>query len=274
MPPSTLTPRILEDTNEQWDDDEIHKQYNVPMVALRAYPRVLMHCEVSRDTTSALKIGVSIDKWINTEYFIWEMAAGLADSRINPHWSKFFDEQYKATWEKIQHEFDSIADLPERFLHTVPAPPFRVAELRIQTEHVPRYWRLRANTGRPMIQTGFWDLWKSILKCDASVAGPVDVILRAPSRTPVGEDAVDPWNMVSCADQLDGGARLDVVELGWAQAFAEHAPLEPLRHPGDGESSSSDCSRSSSLSALRTLPHRVRERLSRSNSKDSLHRGS
>jgi hypothetical protein len=138
MPRSTIT-RIPEDANEQWDDDEIHKQYNVPIVAVRAYPRVLMHCEVSRDTASALKISVSIDKWINTEYFIWEMAAGLADSRINPQWTQFFDEHYKAMWEQVQHEFDGIADLPERFLHTVQAPPFHVAEVRLHTERVPRY---------------------------------------------------------------------------------------------------------------------------------------
>ncbi|KAJ5130744.1 uncharacterized protein N7515_006783 [Penicillium bovifimosum] len=268
MPPSTITSRIPEDTNEQWEDDEIHKQYNVPMVAVKAHPRVLMHCEVSRDTASALKIGVSIDKWISTEYFIWEMAAGLADSRINPHWTQFFDEHYKGKWEHIQHLYDGVVDLPERFIHPVPAPPFHVAEVRIQTEPVPRYWRLRANTGRPMIETGFWDLWKYILRCDASVVGPVEVILRAPSRTPDGEDAVDPWNMASFTDQLEGGTRLNVAELGWAHDFAEPAPLEPLRNPGHEESSSSSGSPSSSLAALRTVPHRVRRRLSRSNSKD------
>jgi hypothetical protein len=125
-----------------------------------------------------------------------------------------------------------------------------------------------------MINTGFWNLWKSILKCDASVVGPVDVILRAPSRLPAGEDAVDPWNMASSTDQPAGDCRLDLSQLGWEHAFAEPAPLEPLRVPGQEEDPSASRNRSGNNSALRTLPHRVRERLSRSHSKDSLRRGS
>lgn len=96
---------------------------------------------------------------------------------------------------QIQNEFESIADLPERFLHEVPVPPFEVAEVRISVNETPCYWRLRANAGQHMVDTSFWHLWKLILKQKSPTVGPFDVILRVPSHTPVGEDPIDPWNM-------------------------------------------------------------------------------
>ncbi|CAI7664144.1 unnamed protein product [Penicillium palitans] len=154
---------IREDPREEWLDNEVHRHYNMPMVVVRAEPHILMHCNVYRDTTSLLKTSACIDKWVNTEYFIWAMSAGLADSGVNPQWTEFFENQYKDKWVQIQNEFESIADLPERFLHEVPSPPFEVAEL--------------------------------ILKQKSPTVGPFDVILRAPLHTPVGEDPIDPWNI-------------------------------------------------------------------------------
>ncbi|KAJ5468580.1 hypothetical protein N7475_006332 [Penicillium sp. IBT 31633x] len=263
------SPRTSEDGSEEWSDDEIHEHYNVPMVAVRAKPRVLMHCDVRRDTSSGLHISVSIDKWINTEYFIWEMAAGLADSGINPKWTHFFEEHYKATWVQVQDEFDGIADLPERFLRKVRAPPFQVAELRIQSDQVPRYWRLRANTGRHMIDTSFWDLWKAVLRRDIPSVGPFDVILRAPSRIPAGEDPVDPWNMSPSIDYSEADCRADGSYSGWTHTFDDPAPLEPLRLPNEqcgDKYPSTGRTRSGSVAAIRALPHRLRDCLSRSNS--------
>ncbi|KAJ5944806.1 hypothetical protein N7516_004974 [Penicillium verrucosum] len=185
---------IHEDPREEWLDNEVHRHYNMPMVVVRAEPHILMHCNVYRDTTSLLKTSACIDKWVNTEYFIWEMSAKLADSGVNPQWKEFFETQYKETWVQIQNEFESIADLPERFLHEVPVPPFEVAEVRISANETPCYWRLRANTGQHMIDTSFWHLWKLILKQKSPTVGPFDVILRGPSHTPAGEDPIDPWN--------------------------------------------------------------------------------
>lgn len=262
-------PPISEDDSEEWSDDEIHEHYNVPMVAIRANPRVLMHCDVRRDTSSGLHIPVSIDKWINTEYFIWEMAAGLADSGINPKWTRFFGENYKETWVQVQDEFDGIADLPERFLHEVQAPPFQVAELRIQSDQVPRYWRLRANTGRNMVDSSFWDLWKSVLRRDIPTVGPFDVILRAPSCIPAGEDPVDPWNMSPSTNYSEAYCRTDVSYPGWTATFDDPAPLEPLRLPNEQRGHkypSAGRGRSGSVAALKGLPHRLRDCLSRSNS--------
>ncbi|CAI7668598.1 unnamed protein product, partial [Penicillium crustosum] len=192
MPKSLKT--IAEDPREEWLDNEVHRYYNMPMVVVRAEPHILMHCNVYRDTTSLLKTSAYIDKWVNTEYFIWEMSAGLADSGVNPQWTEFFENQYKEKWVQIQNEFESIADLPERFLREVPIPPFEVAEVRISVNETPCYWRLRANTGQHMIDTSFWHLWKLILKQKSPAVGPFDVILRAPLHTPAGEDPIDPWN--------------------------------------------------------------------------------
>ncbi|OQE46610.1 hypothetical protein PENCOP_c001G05009 [Penicillium coprophilum] len=190
-----LLETIHEDASEKWADNEVHRYYNMPMVAVRARPRVLMRCNVCRDTASLLNVKVGIDKWINAEYFIWEMSAGLADSGASPRWTELFEGQYKEKWVQAQNEFESIADLPERFLHGVPVPPFQVAEVRIKTNEFLYYWRLRANTGRHMIDTSFWHLWKLILQQDSPAVGPFDVIPKVPLHSPAGEDPINPWNM-------------------------------------------------------------------------------
>ncbi|EKV08346.1 hypothetical protein Pdw03_4520 [Penicillium digitatum] len=218
--------RIREDTGEEWMDNEVHRYYNMPMVVVRAKPHVLMHCNVCRDTTSLLKTSVSIDKWISTEYFIWEMSAGLADSGVNPQWTEFFEDECKEKWVQIQGEFKSIADLPERFLHEVPAPPFQIAEVRITANKSPYSWRLRANSGRHLIYTSFWHLWKWVLKADPPTVGPFDIVLRVPSHTPAGEDPFDPWNMSLPNNPLGVISREDVSHLRWDGVCSDSAPLD------------------------------------------------
>ncbi|KGO76803.1 hypothetical protein PITC_089210 [Penicillium italicum] len=218
--------RIREDTREEWMDNEVHRHYNMPMIIVRAKPHILMRCNVYRDTTSLLKTSVSINKWINTEYFIWEMSAGLADSGVNPQWTEFFEQQYKQTWVQIQDEFESIADLPERFLHKVPSPPFQVAEVRITADRSPCYWRLRANTGRHIIYTSFWHLWKSVLKAESPTVGPFDVALKLPSHTPAREDPIDPWNTSLSNDAPGVVSRENVSYLRWDGACSDSAPLD------------------------------------------------
>ncbi|CAG8012181.1 unnamed protein product [Penicillium nalgiovense] len=253
---------IREDSREEWVDNEVHRHYNMPMVAVRAEPRVMMHCNVCRDTASVLKTSVSIDKWVNAEYFIWEMSAGLADSGVNPQWTVFFEEQYQEKWMQIQSEFESISDLPERFLHKVPVPPFQVAEVRIKTNKFPCYWRLRADTGRHMVDTSFWHLWKSILQQDSFIVGPFDIILKLPSHTP-GEDPVDPWNM-SLSNGPPDASSDEFSYLRWDRACNDSAPLDSTcLAEGAQRDSSPPASRgrSRSTSAIRELSQRMRHSL-------------
>ncbi|KAJ5959739.1 uncharacterized protein N7479_006889 [Penicillium vulpinum] len=215
---------IYEDPREEWADDEIHWHYNMPMIVVRARPHVLMRCNVCCDTASVLKTSVSINKWINAEYFIWQISAALADTGVDPQWTELFEEQYNETWVQIQQEFDSIADLPERFLREVPAPPFQIAEVRIQTSEFPCYWQLCANTGRHMIHTSFWDLWKLILQQSSPAVGTFDVILKAPSHTASGEDLIDPWNMSLSSNHTSVISHEDVSYLGWEHVHNDFAP--------------------------------------------------
>ncbi|KAJ6137760.1 hypothetical protein N7471_004246 [Penicillium samsonianum] len=251
---------IREDASEEWVDNEVHRHYNMPMVVMRAKPRILMHCNVCRDTASLLKTSVSIDKWVNAEYFIWEMSAGLADSGVNPQWTEFFQKQYQEKWAQIQSEFENIADLPERFLRQIPVPPFQDAEVRIKANKFPCYWRLRANTSRHMIDTSFWHLWKSILKQDSLTVGPFDVTLRVPSHTPAGEDPVDPWNMSLSDDHPGVVNREDVSYLRCDRTCNDSAPLDftCLAEGGQGDSIPASRGRSRSTSAVMDLPQRMR----------------
>ncbi|KAI2716083.1 hypothetical protein DTO012A7_3570 [Penicillium roqueforti] len=252
---------IREHAREKWLDNEVHRHYNMPMVAVRATPHILMHCNVCRDTTSLLKTSFSIDKWVNAEYFIWEMSAGLADSGVNPQWTEFFEEQYQEQWIQIQSEFMGIADLPERFLHEVPLPPFQVAEVRIKTNKFPCYWRLSANMGQHMIDTSFWHLWKLILQQDSLAVGPFEVVLKAPLHTPAGEDSVHPWNMSLSNDHPGVVSRDDVSYLRWNRARNDPAPLDCrcLSKAQRDSIPSPSRSRSRSTSASKDLPQRMRD---------------
>ncbi|KAJ5385226.1 hypothetical protein N7517_003137 [Penicillium concentricum] len=256
---------IRENASEEWGDNEVHRHYNMPMVAVRAKPRVLMRCNVSRDSASRLNVRVSVDKWINAEYFIWEMSAGLANSGVSPQWTKFFEERHREMWVQIQSEFEGIADLPERFLHEVPVPPFQVAEVRIKTNEFLCYWRIRANTGRHMTDTSYWHLWKLILQQDSPIVGPFDVILKVPFHTPVREDPIEPWNR-SLSNRPPGAiSREDVSILGPEHARNNIAPLGEFMHLPEGAQQDINPParrrRSRSTSAMMNLPQRLRDRM-------------
>ncbi|KAJ5184699.1 hypothetical protein N7491_007432 [Penicillium cf. griseofulvum] len=255
---------IYEDPNEEWADNEVHRHYNMPMVAVRAKPRIQMRCNVYRDNASLLKVKLSIDKWVNAEYFIWEMSAGLANSGVSPQWTELFEEKYKEKWVQVQNEFEGIADLPERFLHQVPAPPFQVAEVRIKTKEHSCYWRLRANTGRHMVDTSFWYLWKLILQQNSPTVGTFDVILRAPSHTPAGEDPIAPWDVpLSVGSHIGVISREDVSYLGCEGARNNLARLDftCLRQGAQRDSiSPARRGRSRSTSATMNRPQCRRDR--------------
>ena len=126
--PSSITER----PEEQWEDNEVHEFYKVPMQAVKANPQILMHTRVHRDTLPNTAF-VSLNTWVNADYFIWEMSAGLADSGRNPAWTRFFESTHQADWQQIQAQFEDVADRPERFVEEVPVPPFYVAEVRVDT---------------------------------------------------------------------------------------------------------------------------------------------
>ncbi|KAJ5834392.1 hypothetical protein N7447_000418 [Penicillium robsamsonii] len=252
---------IHEDAGEEWADNEVHRHYNMPMVAVRTKPRVLMRCNVCRDNVSLLKVRVSIDKWINAEYFIWEMSAGLADSDVSPQWTEFFEEHYREIWMLVQNEFEDIADLPERFLHKVPVPPFQAAEVRIKTNEFLCYWRIRANTGRHMIDTSFWHLWKLVLQQDSLIVGPFDVILKGPFHIPAGEDPIAPWNMSLPPGPI---SREDLSILGPEHAHHYIAPLEFMCLPEGAQQDDMPPARrgrSRSTSAMMNLSQRLQDRM-------------
>lgn len=84
---------IPENPDEDWADDSVHTFYKVPMQAVTANPCIAMHCEVHRDDSAPTP--VSVNRWVNTEYFIWSMAAGLADGGRNAEWSGILEARYR-----------------------------------------------------------------------------------------------------------------------------------------------------------------------------------
>lgn len=181
-----IAKKLREHADEKWADDSVHQYYKVPILAVNANPSILMHCVVQRDNIPCPAL-VSVNRWVSTEYFIWEMSAGLADSGRNPIWTRFFERHHQVEWQRIQAQFETIADLADRFVLEIAVPPFLVAEVRIQTEDGERYFCLCSQSGRDMIDSPFWDLWMFILRQDTDSVELFDVTLRTPTITVPGE---------------------------------------------------------------------------------------
>jgi hypothetical protein len=181
---------IKEHPREYIKDEEVHRFYKVPMQALKSSRGFLMHCSVHRDTLPKITY-VGTNTWVSTDYFIWEMSAGLANSGRNPGWTQFFESTHLATWKQIQKQFERIGDRSERFKKKVPIPPFQVAEVRVETDCGDQYFRLDACSSRDVIDSSFWALWRFIFRRGVRFIDSV-VTLRAPTITPPGESLVDP----------------------------------------------------------------------------------
>jgi hypothetical protein len=170
---------IYESPYEKMADNSVHKFYKVPIQAVNANPAIVMHCEV-RTAGGRLDppVLVGMNRWVNTEYFIWFMAAALADSGRHAGWSRRF-ERYRVEWLRLREKVEEVADLAERFVLEIPKPPFAIAEVRVKADSL--MYTLRAGAGGEMIDSRFWDLWNYILLQDADEVGTFEVVLRGVS---------------------------------------------------------------------------------------------
>lgn len=182
---------VYEHPDEKWADDSVHRYYKVPTLVIHANPSVTIHCEVQRDKSVLRPTSLSVNRWVNAEYFIWEMSAKLADSLTNPVWTQFFNEHHQAEWQCIKELFQKIGDLPERFVQEVPTPPYFVADVSIRMDQGSFYFPLCAQSGREMIDSRFWAFWLFVLRQEAETVGTFNVVLRVPHLSPPNESPID-----------------------------------------------------------------------------------
>lgn len=179
--PLQVDETIWEHPDEEWADDSVHRYYKVPTLAMHANPFIHMEYDVHRDALNVSSTPSSLNRWVSTEYFIWDVSASLAESNTDPVWTCHFNQHHQAEWQRIKAQVEKIADVPDRFVQEIPTPPFFAAEVTVHTETGGLYFPICAPPSGEMIDTPFWALWLVVL-CQKSdyVRGP-RVVLRVPT---------------------------------------------------------------------------------------------
>ncbi|KAJ5470087.1 hypothetical protein N7530_007444 [Penicillium desertorum] len=107
--------------NYNWQT--VHPVYGVPLSVVQATEQPVIRCDVrQRHNLPSRSWAVRISTWINTNYFLWSLCAGLAGYRSDEEWTNTFETHYRKTWDEIQARVQEI-DGPYRFGIPIPMPP-------------------------------------------------------------------------------------------------------------------------------------------------------
>lgn len=179
--PLQIDKPIMEHPDEELSDNSVHRHYRVPTVAMRANPFITMNYEVQRDALNTCPTPLSLNRWVSTEYLIWDLSASLAESNTDLAWTSHFNRHHHADWQRIKAQCEKLADLPDRFLQKIPPPPFFAAEITIQSTNGGLYFPICAPPSGEMITSPFWGLWLLILYQQSDSVGGFSVVLRIPT---------------------------------------------------------------------------------------------
>lgn len=164
----------------------IHPIYGVPIAAEQALEQPSIFCHVVRGSKALAKAPVPISTWINTNYFLWLLCAGLADDGIDKDWTSSFESNHRACWNEIQNRVNEIEG-SYRFGLAIPPPPvfaavithvsarsstsqsFKICSQDSPTELAP------FSTSLP--QHGIWGFWKFLSEKQQFASDLFDVVL-------------------------------------------------------------------------------------------------
>lgn len=106
--------------NYNWQ--AVHPVYGVPIFVVQATEHPPIRCDVrQRHNLPSRSWAVRISTWVNTNYFLWSLCAGLAGYRSDEEWTNTFEIHYRKTWDEIQARVQEI-DGPYRFGIPIPIP--------------------------------------------------------------------------------------------------------------------------------------------------------
>lgn len=107
--------------NYNWQ--AVHPVYGVPISVVQATEQPAIRCDIrQRHNLPSRSWAVHISTWVNTNYFLWSLCAGLAGYRSDEEWTNTFETHYRKTWDEIQARVQEI-DGPYRFGVPIPMPP-------------------------------------------------------------------------------------------------------------------------------------------------------
>ncbi|KAJ5165409.1 uncharacterized protein N7500_007239 [Penicillium coprophilum] len=182
--------------NYSWQ--AVHPVYGVPISVVEATEQPVIRCDVrQRHNLPSRSWAVRISTWINTNYFLWSLCAGLADYRSDEEWTNTFQTHYQDTWDEIQARVQEI-DGPYRFGIPIPMPPVKKAVVIHHPESGPAETFTIGPEARPshliprvtsMPRDAVWGLLRFVTGRQSSVPDQFDVVLDISSPAlsrPVG----------------------------------------------------------------------------------------
>ncbi|KAJ5462834.1 hypothetical protein N7475_007778 [Penicillium sp. IBT 31633x] len=171
----------------------VHPISGVPMAVAQATEQPTIRCDVRQaHNLPSRSWAVRISTWINTNYFLWSVCAGLANYRSDQQWTDAFNAHYRSTWDEIQARVQEI-DGPYRFSIPIPSPPVTHAIVVHHPESGPdETFRIRREPRRthlnpqPMSlpRDSVWPLLRFVTERESSVADDFDVILHMEKVSP------------------------------------------------------------------------------------------
>ncbi|CAG8900157.1 unnamed protein product [Penicillium egyptiacum] len=177
--------------NYNWQ--AVHPLYGVPISVVQATEQPVIRCDVrQRHTLPSRSWAVRISTWINTDYFLWSLCAGLADYRSDEEWTNTFDTHYRKTWDEIQARVQEI-DGQYRFGVPIPMPPVMKAVVIHHSESGPAETFTVRPEARPshlvpqiasMSRYAVWGLLRFVSERQSSMPDQFDVVLDMSRSAP------------------------------------------------------------------------------------------
>ncbi|KAJ6132065.1 hypothetical protein N7471_007280 [Penicillium samsonianum] len=170
--------------NYNWQ--AVHPVYSVPISVVQATEQPAIRCDVrQRHNLPSRSWAVRISAWVNTNYFLWSLCAGLAGYRSDEEWTNTFETHYRKTWDEIQARVQEI-DSPYRFAIPIPMPPV----IKAVVIHHPESGPAETFTVRPEARPSYlvpqvtsmspdavWGLLRFVTECQSPVPDLFDVVL-------------------------------------------------------------------------------------------------
>ncbi|KXG49711.1 uncharacterized protein PGRI_056790 [Penicillium griseofulvum] len=171
--------------NYNWQ--AIHPVYGVPLAVIQATKQPRIHCDVrQKHNLPSRSWAVRISTWINTNYFLWCLCAGLADYRSDEKWTNTFNTHHRKTWVEIQARVQEVEG-PYRFGIPIPMPPVMKAVVVHHPESGPAETFTVRPEARPthlipnitgVSRDAVWGLLRFVTERQAEVPDLFDVVLH------------------------------------------------------------------------------------------------
>lgn len=178
------------------DWQRIHPVYGVPIAAEQATEQPSTVFQAVRENQPLSKAPVKVSTWINANYFIWQMAAGLADSGTDQSWTEVFNYCLRPKWEEIQAKVNEIEPRFRFSLFIIPPPLCKAVVTHVRkgvdaNKTFKIYGELAPandlfNPKTSLDQNGIFGLWQFLAERGQSSSDEFDVVLTPwsrPSRT-------------------------------------------------------------------------------------------